>query len=119
MSFYCPHGIDYITCERCAHDEVQQRSAQKPSIEPKKMHEKALSTLDSQAPQLLKKLGEVMRENESLKKRIADLENVAYNVPLCGDHAETWFCDRDHITCECFVCGPNPPPKPEIKVEAL
>jgi hypothetical protein len=87
---------------------------------PKVMHQKAMSTLDANAPQLLKKLGEVMRENEELKKRMKDLENESRNVPLCGHHAEIWFCHRHFKEGDCWFCNLEKQlPKQELKVELI
>lgn len=69
-----------------------------------KMHEKSLDVLQNNAPQLLKKLGEVMRENETLKKQVAELEIESRHVPLCADHAERWFCDRYFKDGDCWFC---------------
>jgi hypothetical protein len=45
-------------------------------------------------------------------KQIADehikhLEKVAYDVPLCADHAQAWFTDRYFQSGDCWFCQLN------------
>jgi hypothetical protein len=47
---------------------------------------------------------ELQDEIVRLKARIKDLENVAHNVPLCGHHAEVWFCNRHFKEGDCWMC---------------
>jgi hypothetical protein len=45
------------------------------------------------------------KEIARLNARIKDLENVAYNVPLCGDHAQAWFTARGLDVSNCWICS--------------
>lgn len=47
---------------------------------------------------------EVAAAVEQKDAKIQELENTAYNVPLCGDHAAAWFTDRRFKEGECWIC---------------
>lgn len=38
--------------------------------------------------------------------------SIGYDVPLCSGHAESWFCNRDHLkgglSANCVVCAFGP-----------
>ncbi len=40
-------------------------------------------------------------------EKIKELEKVAYKVPLCGDHAVTWFTARHFKPGDCWFCQYN------------
>ncbi len=56
-------------------------------------------------------LTSVRRERDEAQRQLAaerqkqkELEKVAYDVPLCADHAQTWFTARHFKKGDCWFC---------------
>jgi len=47
------------------------------------------------------------RENAELRERLEKEEHDARNVPLCADHAQTWFTARYFKEGDCWFCQGN------------
>lgn len=75
--------------------------------------------LDLQATDL-EETGEENRRlraaNKSLVDALRDMTKVAYEVPLCADHASTWFTARYFNDGDCWFCQQTDAVKPLVDV---
>lgn len=62
--------------------------------------------------------GDLAQKLLRAQKNLADLD-----IPLCSGHAETWYCERNHLTggmnAVCVVCAHLPPPRDKTEVTVI
>ena len=42
--------------------------------------------------------------NDAVREKVDKLEDIAYDVPLCADHAAAWFTARYFEPGDCWIC---------------